>query len=200
MDNFWKWLKKANARAVFVCLVVALAGVTGWWVWKLATPVRAAMLVAGAGPEQPGLPLGVLAFMESQKTSPTNRAGDLFTPPDSFHPPAPQPKPEPERQPPAPQPKPEPEKQPPKPVPQPVKEVTQLTYRGMMTRSDGTSAALLWDSKSKRAAFYPMGTNVFGLKLQTIEAEALSVDQADGSVTTLKRGVPRGFSEGRHVE
>ena len=199
MDNFWKWLKKANARAVFYCLLVALVGVVAWWTWKLMTPVRTTLpSMAGVGSEQPGPGLGLLAFMEAQQIAATNRAADLFAPPESFVPRAPPPQNVDSGEPP--KGKAEPDKTPPKANPLRIKDIVQLTYRGMLVRDDGAPVALIWDSKTKGSSFYGVGTNLFGLKIRTVEAEALSVDTTDDSAATLKRGIPKSFSEGRHVD
>lgn len=196
MDNLWKWLKKANARAVFYCLLVAFVGVAGWWTWKLLTPVRTSLpAMAGAGSEQAGPGLGLLTFMEAQRIAATNRAEDLFAPPDSFVASAPPPKTNDPHE--TPRTKVEPEKAPPKPPPPRPKDRIQLAYRGMIARDDGTRVALIWDSKSKRAAFYPAGTNLFGIKIRAVEAETLSIGMADNSEATLKRGTTKSFSEGR---
>ena len=200
MDNFWKWLKKANARAVFYCLLVVLVGVIAWWTWKLMTPVRITLPgMPGVGSaEQTGPSLGLIEFMEAQKIVATNRAADLFASPESFVASTAAPKNVEPGEPP--KTKVEPERPLPKAAPPRAKDVIQLAYRGMIMRDDGAPVALIWDSKSKHASFYPVGTNLFGLKIRTVEAEALSVDTADDSAATLTRGIPKSFSEGRHAD
>ena len=34
MEQFWRWLLRANARTVFLCALVGLLGVVWWRIWK----------------------------------------------------------------------------------------------------------------------------------------------------------------------
>ena len=69
MEVFWRWMLGANARALFLCSVLALLLVVGWWVWKEFSPQHANM----AQPRNPpGLQsqesLQILAFLDSQSS------------------------------------------------------------------------------------------------------------------------------------
>jgi hypothetical protein len=181
---------------VFFCLLLALIGVAAWWTWKLMTPVQAPAAVAsGTSGEQAGPGLGVLAYLEAQQTAGTNRASSLFIPADAAiqAPPTVKPQDKPEQ--PKVQPRTDPSPNTERPTPPRVKETITLTYRGMYVRGDGVPMAMIGDSKSRRTAFYAAGTNLFGLKLVSMEAESLSVNQADQSSATLKRGIPQSFAE-----
>jgi hypothetical protein len=196
MDNFWKWLKQANARAVFFCLLAALMAVTAWWGWKLMTPIGLVSPPVTGTPNELTTPgLGILAYLRAQQADGTNRAANLFTPPEGVS------------QSQSSQPKkdtPELSKPPSKPSMQPAparpKEVITLTYRGLYMRGDGVPMALIFDSKSKKTSFYLTGTNLFGLVLTSIEAEALGADRPDQASVTLKRGVPQSFPESHHAD
>lgn len=193
MDNFWTWLKKANARAVFLCLLVVLLGVTVKWVWRLMSPIQ--MIHAapvGTGVDPTSRALGLLAFMKAQRAAGSDRAANLFFTPDSLS------------QATAPAEPAEPVK-PPDTVknakpPRPVKKTFTLTYRGLYTREDGTPMALIEDSRSKRSAFYAAGTNCFGFTLKSVAPETLNATANDGTDTALKRGVPQTFMESRHAD
>jgi hypothetical protein len=198
MDNFWKWLKQANARAVFFCLLVALVGVTAWWAWKLMTPIQATPPIApGISQEQARPGLGILAYLQIQQAAGTNRAANLFFPPGALirTPPPPTP---PKPVPPTPPTAQITSKPPVKPVP--VKATVTLTYRGRVMRRDGVPLALIADSKGLKPVFYEAGTNLFGLKITSIEEETLGVNLADQSSTTLERGIPQTFPESKHAD
>jgi hypothetical protein len=197
MDNFWKWLKKANARAVFFCLLAVLLGVVVKWTWKLMSPIQMTVSApAGAGPDQAVRGLGLLAYLEAQREASTNRAPSLFFSPDSplqaVSPPPAAGTAEPPRN--------TDNAKPVKPPPRPVKQFVTLTYRGMYVGGDGAPMALIGDSKTGRATFYPLGASCFGLTLKKIEPETLSAGLTDGSDNELKRGVPQAFPEGNHVD
>jgi len=198
MDNFWIWLKRANARAVFFCLLAALLVTTGWWTWKLTTPIRVAPPPATAGTaHDKGTPgLGILDYLQAQQVVGTNRADNLFFPAEAFVQ-APPPASKPEQ---VDTPKQEPRKDPGKTTPPRVTEMVTLTYRGLYVRGDGVTMASITDSKSQRTAFYSSGTNLFGVKITTIEAETLGVNPPDKPSVLLKRGIPQSFPENRHAD
>ena len=187
MNNLWIGLRKANARAVFFCLLAALAVVTAWWAWKLNTPIRVTPSPVTITPQEPALPdLGLLAYLRAQQAIGTNRAASLFFPATSSPPPPSSVKPDkPES------PTPPPRKDPIKPAPARV----TLTYQGLMMRADGIPMALITDSRSQHAAFYAQGTNLFSLIITSIEPESLGARLPDQSPATLKRGVPQSFPE-----
>ncbi|MEI8139523.1 MAG: hypothetical protein WCI03_06620 [bacterium] len=196
MDNFWKWLKQANARAVFFCLLAALMAVTAWWGWKLMTPIgMAPSPVTGTTNELTTPGLGILAYLHAQQIEGTNRAANLFTPAEGFSQTQPSP------------PKKDnlelsnsPSKPSIQPTPAHPKENITLTYRGLYMRRDGVPMALIFDSKSKKTSFYPAGTNLFGMILTSIKEESLGVDRPDQASVTLKRGIPQSFLEIRHAD
>ncbi len=197
MDNFWIWLKKANARAVFFGLLAGLIVVTAWWAWKLTTPIRTAPLPAAGATHDAATPgLGILAYLQAQQANGTNDAANLFTPATGSTQSPSSPKREKADPVKIQQSKPEPSKTPP---PARVREVITLTYRGLYVRGDGVPMAMIADSKSRRAAFYSAGTNLFGLVLKTVEAEKVGMDGSDQSSIILKRGIPQAFEEGRHA-
>jgi hypothetical protein len=144
--------------------------------------------------------LGILAYLQVQQAEGTNRAANLFIPTEAFNksPPSSNKKETPE--PSTSQPKPEPRKESVKTAPAPARVLVTLTYRGLWVRGDGVPMALLADSKSRRTAFYPAGTNLFGLILTTITAETLGLKCPDQTSVTLKRGVPQSFPEDRHAD
>ncbi len=197
MDNFWIWLKKANARAVFFCLLAALLLVSAWWSWKLLTPIRMPPPPSTTAPTQnlPPPSLGILAYLQNQQTVSTNRSANLFTPPESFNPPQSPPKNQNAPAAATAQAKPDSPKNTTKPPPPRPKELITLTYKGMFIRGDGVHVALIADSKSNRASFYTPGKVLFGLKIMTIEAESLGASAPDLAEVKLKRGVSISFPE-----
>jgi hypothetical protein len=199
MDNFWKWLKKANAQAVFFCLLAALAGVTAWWAWKLMTPLRADLTAVTAPAREQAAPgIGILACLREQQSARTNRAASLFIPPAAFAqiPTSSRPPEKPAGT--APPPKPETRGVPVNPPAERAKKTVTLTYRGMVMRRDGVPMAYVADSRTRRAAFYAAGSRFFGMELKRMEAETLEVILPDHSSATLKRGAPQSFPEEEH--
>lgn len=198
MDNLWKWLKKANARAVFFCLLVVLLAAIGWWAWKLMTPIRGVSPAPAGMGKEPLFPrLGMLAFLEKQKTASENRPANLFSPADGAStivtiPPSQGTVETPVRPPDSP---------PPTRVNPPrTRRLVTVTYRGMYTGSDGAAVALIEDSKSRRSSFYPVGASLFGLTVKSVRGETLTMTLDDGSDNDLKRGVPQSFPETSHVD
>lgn len=197
MDNLWAWFKRANAKAVLGAGVAVLIVVTAWWTWKTVTPIALptpAFLPATPAKAPP--PLGLLAYIEAERnTKPPPTVANLFVLPD-FLKPAPPQATQPSTQPQATQPQPALAAEP-KPKPPQKRDLLDLKYKGMYLRSDGVLLALLEDSKSRGARYYPAGTNVFGFILSGIKAEEMILITADGKTNALKRGVNARFTDGK---
>ncbi len=199
MDSAWTWLKKANARAVCACATVALVIVAGWWTWRVLSPVTVAVATPPPPKPEPVAPgMSLREILARERATFTNQtARNPFLLPEGVRPPvepvvkvpirAPVTAVTPTVQPP-------PATPPPKP---PKREVLTLKYRGSMTRGDGTLTALIEDSRSRRTAFYPVGTNVFGLRIESIDAEQLAIVQGQ-TRTLLRRGAAVSFGEDKH--
>lgn len=80
------------------------------------------------------------------------------------------------------------------------REVVHLTYRGVFRRSDGRVLALIHDSKSGGAAFYPVGADVFGVTVININNAEAGVIQANGEAASLNIGEESPFEEGIHAD
>ncbi len=199
MDNAWTWLKRANARAVCAWCAIALVLVTAYWTWRLWRP---ADLPNPPIPPSTTVPapsgLNLLDILAQERSTFTNQmARNPFFLPESL-----QPKVE---TPPAavvqgetppvagrtvvP---PTPAVQSPKPV------KTNLKYQGLLRRDDGTMTALIEDSRSRHANFYPAGTNVVGYRIERIAPEELDLVQGAQTVT-VRRGVATSVEETPHV-
>ncbi len=76
----------------------------------------------------------------------------------------------------------------------------RLTYRGYMYRPDGSLLALIEDSRSERAAFHPVGTNLFGITIQHPDGDTLEVLSVSGAAYTIRRGQPVYFINGEPRE
>lgn len=87
MEQFWKWLMKADAKGLFVASLALLAGVTAWWGVDFArAPKRAAAEAAAKPPPAPlelaeFKPIGVIGFVSNQFSPET-----LIVPVNPFHP------------------------------------------------------------------------------------------------------------------
>ena len=224
MENFWKWLMRANARGVFMCSLLALIMVAGWWAWRQSLPVGEDVLMPpGSSRNGDKAGLALLAFVQDQlavvgrpatknpfllarsKRSPKPRGG---TPQET---PAEEPpeiawvetKPETPDKPATPaqpdQPA-TPEKPKPKPPPPKPAERVNLTYRGVFRRPDGQYLALIEDSKSKSSAFYLSGAELFGTKVKGIATEDLEIEDAGGAAVSLHLGEAHVFEDGVHAD
>jgi hypothetical protein len=196
MDAFWKWLMRANARGVFLCALIALFLVSGWWIWRAMSPIDYdAGLLHGGGRKAGRVGLGLVAYMEKQL-----EAG-LTVPQNPFYHVVPR---VPVRPPTGPTTPPRPPKRPtpPKgPVLKPPKkpERVTLTYYGVYKQNQKQTYALVYDSRKKRRSLYRLGTAVYGLTITGIEQEALTVKPARGKPLVMKFGDAHVFEEGKHV-
>jgi hypothetical protein len=197
MDNFWTWLRRANARTVFLCALAGLVAVLVWWTGKALMPIELRTpIVPAAQAEKTRANLGLLAFLAGQ-TNTSRPQNNPFFNPHAFQPGplevavvAPT----------------QPQVSPPvttvsvSPPPPPKNNAISLTYRGMMTRSDGVIMALVEDSKSKLAAFYSADTNLFGMTIEKVTGEELVIGGTNRPTLTLKRGTPESLREAPHAD
>jgi len=211
MENFWKWLMRANARAVFLGSIVALVCVGAWWTWKELSPVAYRFPPPPPGSvAPPPAGLGVMAYLEQQA------ALAAAAPPDPFRLPTPPARPAvaPRRdgdvaRPTAPSPAPpeqpraddaaRPHRTPVATAPaQPARAKSgsvALTYRGLFRRPDGRVVALIEDSKSRSSEFYAAGDALFGVQVGDIAEDHAEMIRADGSSVDLQLGEPASFRE-----
>lgn len=210
MENFWTWLKRANAKAVLGVAVAALLAVTGWWTYKAFAPIAfAPQAVHPVPPPKTAPPLGVLALLDLETKTKTAPAGtNLFALPAFLlpkqEPPAQKTEPTTKIEPPAPKaeppaPKVEPPKQKSVPTP-PRKNVVTITYRGLYHPSSGPDLVLIEDSNSRRSAYYPVGTNLFGWTIDKADMEELTLSDTNAVPATLGRGKTAAFSDGKRMD
>lgn len=190
METFWKWLMRTNARKVFLCALIALILVSGWWGWKLSRPPQYGEIKMVSTPKTRshiGLGINTL-FSEEQKkmqydgNNPFNADDIQFY----YTSPLPSPKPRPSEtiEEPSVQPFPR------KPSPKVSKsEPVYLTYKGLFQRTDGKIVALIENSKSKQSEFYEGGQEIFGLKINEIRMEEILLTNNVGEEVIIKRGV-----------
>lgn len=217
---------RTNARAVFLCSVLALLLVSAWWLWKLSAPVEKRVRVSRpAATSRPRPDLGLLAFLEAQlaMSSPEIPESPFLFPgakrPKKKPPsqptkakPEPQPKPAPAEKPPAAAAEPKkpakdepPQKAVAKPKPAPKKrpvvtsDPVRLTFRGFFKRTDGSTVALIEDSKTEESAFYAAEQDLYGVKIGAITRDHVTVELDDGSSVELGLGKPEIFDGGRHA-
>lgn len=190
METFWKWLMRTNARAVFLCALIALILISGWWWWKLSRPPQYEEIKMVSTPKtrtHVGLGINTL-FSEEQKkmqydeNNPFNAEDIQFyytSPPPSLKPKLSGVIREPSTQPPS-----------RKPSPQVSKsEPVYLTYKGLFQRTDGKIVALIENSKSKQSEFYEGGQEISGLKINEIRMEEVLLTNSVGEEVIIKRGV-----------
>ncbi len=75
-----------------------------------------------------------------------------------------------------------------------------LVYRGIFTRSDGTQVALIEDAERGRRRFHPVGSDLYGLKLESADTAGIRIVTADGEGLDLPIGHAMHFSEGMPLE
>lgn len=218
MEAFWKWLMRANARALFLCALLGLVVIAAWWTWKELSPTDYTMPMPSSS-SHPGaeLDLGLLAFLDEQLA-----LADLTPPQNPFTVVVKRPPVRVNETPPV-QTTEQPPKQttttqttaaatqptgpaggdPPKPereTPPRRPETVRITYRGIFKRTDGIAVALVEDSKTKTTAFYESGHEVGGIKIGEIGKQELAIVQADGESVTVHIGEPAIFEGGLHVD
>ena len=212
MEAFWRWLMRANARAVFAAAMLGLAVVLGWWSWREFAPASggARARTHRKPPRNETVELGLIDYIERQTDMdgigfrsnpffvwspprPHPRLGDPSTDVRQDRPPRiagvdpPPDKPPPDKPPPE---KPPPDKPPPEPVapPPPPPEKVTLEYRGVMKRSDGLIVALIHDSKTGRVAFHRPGSRLHGIRIGAPTERGVNMIEDDGAVTRLDVG------------
>lgn len=198
-----RWLRKANAKAVFTCLLISLLCVSGFWAYRLMSEIKKPSLAPNSrSRNQKNLPLGVIALADTigetiaesfpsvspfagapavprQRTRPqyTERkkpALNSFL--DRFRKKEPVEKPRINRP-----------------------ETVSLVYKGIFKRSDGVSMALIENSKSGRSSFYKSDGDIFGMTVSGIEAETVEIIQENGDPVVLQRDQSAVFVEGKHA-
>ena len=184
----WKWLARANARAVFMCSLVGFVVVCAWWTWKEVAPRQMAGLVYGSGrPERRRTGLGITSFLQAQLSLDwAHFTGDPF----SYALRA-------TRR--------SPVRRPTRPVvttttnnnvSRPSKTRTiSLVYKGMMVRPDGRTVAIIEDKGTKKVSFCPKGEVVQGFEIGEIGLKKVTVVAPDGAVVPLELGEAGVFKE-----
>jgi hypothetical protein len=210
MDNFWKWLMRANAHAVFFSALAGLLLVCGWWTWKELSPDQDVMpLTPSSSRDRAADGLGLTTYLDKEvdrdvanlppdpfaydqssklfqpmvatQQAPVVVAVKAPPPPAAHTPPAVK-----THAPPA----------------APVRQLTALTYRGLMKRTDGRTLALVQDSKTGKTRFYQVGEKLdalSGIRIEKIDERTASVLDVAGQPIQLKFGEPVSFEEGRHA-
>jgi hypothetical protein len=201
-----RWLKKANAKAVFACLLASLIAISSIWTLRLMSEVRTPRIIASnQGRKKTMLPLGILDLVASIEQT----VVDSFPSVSPFAGAPAQPN---RKNPREKRPRDEPKHsffnrftRPPKRTNAPPVNVVQkpetvsLIYKGVFRRSDGVTMALIEDSKSGRSRFYGAGADVFGMTLKGVEMETIEISQEDGDPIELKRDLSAVFVEGKYV-
>ncbi len=198
------WLRKANAKAVFVCLLVSFLGVSAFWGYRLMSEVKKPTITPNSrSRSQKNLPLGVIALADSvgrtisesfpsaspfagAPATPRRRTRPEYTerkrpPINSFldrfrNRPADTDQPHINRP-----------------------ETVSLVYKGIFKRSDGVKMALIENSKSGRSSFYKSDSDIFGMTVKAIEAETVEILQENGEPVVLDRDHSAVFVEGQHA-
>jgi len=193
MDAFWKWLMRANARAVCFGLLALFLGVCGFWGWKLSQPPQVSpSRPSPPPPERPKRSLELLAYLdaESARTNGSPKTSPFLTP---YTPPAPVAT----NTPPPPNMnttvvvpvKPiKPPKLPDPPKPPPPADVS-ITFRGAMQRTDGSILAWMEvKGDSDKKSFFRTNDQVQGLRVDSISTTgSVTLVREDG--TTIELGV-----------
>lgn len=220
MERFWKWLMRANARAVFMVSAVALLLALGWWVRDEVRPRPVPSLMpaatAGVSPSRTSdMRLEVLDYVEAQLAlDPSLIPETPFRPiregrrrrrvvaSDMPEMEGPDPGAVEEGglpvgpigrflRTPRGRPSGEPETGP---------VVARLVYRGLFTRSDGSRLALIEDESTNRRSFHPIGTTLHGLHLEAAGPGGAVAKQANGEALHMPIGEQVSISEGLSID
>jgi len=192
MNAFWRWLLRANARMVFLCLLALLCAVSGWWAWKeFGAPVPKQTLPSSGEPTAPDPLRDPVVFLTRQQQVPAEAyAGNPFA--GAFSPKKRVTHSEPSTKA---RYKPMPRTRRPRARRKQKPSLISLTYRGMIVRPDGRAAALIEDRASGRSSFYDAGSVLYGFRIGAIEFSRVLLDQGDGSKIPLELGKARTFVE-----
>ena len=200
MSQLWKWLARANARAVFVSAAVALALVVGWWLWKEFMPSNVKLVIPGSVAKDDVSPdLGVLAFLRAEHDRGLGSIGDPFSGPARPKPvPIPtKPQPTPVPAPAATAGNPTPQSTPTvAPAPQVAARTVTLSYRGSIVRPDGRTVAVIEEPSSGHSGVFTNGAVAFGVRIANIGLDGVDLRQPGGSNAPLAVGKSGVFVEG----
>lgn len=191
MDSFWKWLTAANARGVFIGMLVGLVCVLGYWIWNEVTytnPIPAAppakinyevrsksallefldnnaFTSQFATVENPFLPIirKKKWIPQPPETKPVEQSVEIKT--VSMTPPPP----------PVQKPKPE------------VKKV-KLVYRGRIGQPPEQVVALIEDQSSQRTRTFKADSLLYGLRIGDIGLKDLALVSEKGVTNLLRLG------------
>jgi hypothetical protein len=209
MEAFWKWLMRANARAVLAGALVVLIATVAWWLWREWRPERSASMLPHLRERtSSNSNLTELAFLDRRiAEGPGCPDGNPFLfyrrrlPPGSpdplthVRPRAPRVDGRPDPQRPAPPPPPQrPRERDRQPDP-PQRDTVILTYKGIFKRSDGSVVALVNDSKTEQGAFYKTGARLHWVRIGDFDTRQAEIVLPDGTVTRIKLGEPETFEE-----
>lgn len=195
MENFWKWLIKANARAVFAVAVIILLLVTGWSIWRALQPVVAENMPAGNPTgERNRARLSIIAYLDQQFDDMKRPEGPnpfaappappqtniVYVPPVTTNPPPVKPL---FQKPPAPR----------KP------DIVNIIYRGYMQKPDGKVVAFIENSKLNSRSFYTISNKVHEITITGIAIQQVKGLLENGDEIVLKLNKPAVFEDGRYV-
>lgn len=193
MDTFWKWLMRADARVVLPCALGALILVSGWWTWKLLSPVKSPLPnitpVQKAKFRSPLAFTNCLADPDSVPAFTSSRnpfeapfrwviprdTNDVAVTPTTIPVPSTGTVTHAHTDPPPPKPK------------------TTLTYHGMFERADGTILALIGNSVAGKSSFYAATGIVGSLRISGISTQELFLVTSDGVTNTIPFGKSYSF-------
>ncbi|MBA4389083.1 MAG: hypothetical protein C0404_13965 [Verrucomicrobia bacterium] len=195
MDNFWKWLIKANARAVFVCALLVLLLVIAWYAWRVTRPVAFESLPQSPQTGERNRPrLGIIAYLDQQYDENKMPAGR-----NPFAAPPAQPVTNvvvvvPETNTTA-------TSKPPVKKPDPPRkvDVLNITFRGYMKRTDGKEIVFIEDSKSKAQKPCVLNDKVHGITITGVGLTEVKGQLEGGGDIILKLNTPAVFEDGKYV-
>lgn len=188
MNNLWKWLMKADAKAVFTGAIILMSAVSAWWIWKIKFTEISYTLKKEFSVRKTNfsdlklLSLFDLANFPSPSNSPFNYPKIkkiTKTPPIVVKPKETTPEIQPKRE----EALPAPKKEEPPPV---------LTYKGLFKRPDGKLVILVHDSKTGKDSFNEIGTEIYGYIVNTARLDEIVLISKKGNNTvSLKLDQPQ---------
>ncbi len=191
MNISWKWFARINARTILAWSVIAFVLVTAWWGWKSMAPLKIDPVANIEGRDDLARRgMEMLPFVTAQLNLDwDNFVGNPFSyyrRPVTIRAPKPRGVVTAVRQPTG------PNDSNVKPRPP---QIISLLYKGLITRTDGVTIALIEDRTSARTHACPVGDDIEGYRLSGIEQDKIMMSLPSGEMVPLMLGETNVFKE-----
>jgi hypothetical protein len=192
LKNFWRWLKRANAKRVFYYSLACFLGVAGWWLWREFAPAASSADVQYGPPRRrQTAQIDVVQLMNQQLAVSAAISGDPFVLRSYKRPAWTWPR------------------RPPtntgtqstgtvirvvspdhSPSANDKRPSVALIYHGMWILTDGSTGARIENRTKKSTSFHAPGGNLEWLSIGKVERDYVEIKSESGEITRLERGQP----------